>query len=205
MHIQIYLTIFEKWSTTEVDIFDEIDGLLEYLQSQGDSDSDPIRCLMSTKTQKRFIKRVENFRKIQKENRENNPGLAAFIGKCPGHLGRLMLACHWVACYYEEEIPGRITIVAFKRACHLLDYYIGQFRLLQIQLSGPTDLNKAQLYILNRLKKEGKLSINQVYMGFRNSKQLANQSTKQVKAMFEAFDEKQYGNYDTDKGILTLS
>ncbi|EKU97934.1 hypothetical protein Lepto7375DRAFT_7192 [Leptolyngbya sp. PCC 7375] len=196
---------FEIWSETQVNIFGELDGLIQYLQDQGDHESEPIRCTMNRRTQKRFINRYEAFRRIQKTNRDDNPGLAAFIGKCPGHLGRLTLLQHWIACYYGEERPGEITIIAFNRACHLLDYYIGQFRLLQIQLSGPDDLSKAQLYIYNRLKKleSGKaLTVSQVYMGLRNSKNIAGQSKPKVREMFAFFSDKGYGNYDPDKGTL---
>ena len=197
---------FATWSETQVNIFGELDGLIRYLQEQGDPEADPIRCIMNRVTQKRFIKRYEAFRRIQKNNRDNNPGLAAFIGKCSGHLGRLILLQHWIACYYEEEQLGEITLVAFNRAVHLLNYYIGQFRLLQVQIGGPTDLSKTQLYIFNRLKKLGdgdSLSVRQIYMGLKNSKKHDDMSTKQVKDLFEFFDKNGYGNYDSHKGTLS--
>ena len=143
---------FDQWSETKVELFNELNGLVEYLQSVGSTDTE-IRCVMDRSTYKKFVARILACRRIQKDNEENNPSLSGFIGKCPGHLGTLTLIQHWVACYYEEEQPGEITSVSFNRACYLLDYYIGQFRLLQIRVSGPTDLSKAQLYIFNRLKK----------------------------------------------------
>ncbi|MFG6097356.1 DUF3987 domain-containing protein [Leptothoe sp. ISB3NOV94-8A] len=144
---------FAIWSETLVNIFNELDGLTRYLQEQGDPESEPIRCKMNRAAQKRFIKRYEAFRRIQKDNRENNPGLAAFIGKCPGHLARLILVSHWIACYYKEEDPGEVTLVSFNRGVYLLDYYISQFRLLQIHVSGGDEnYSKLHLYILKQLK-----------------------------------------------------
>lgn len=182
----------------------ELTGLIEYVQNVGDSESES-RCVMDRKTHRKFFQRIKSCRKIQKDAEESNPSLSGFMGKCPGHLGALTLIQHWVACYYGEEHPGKITSISFNRACHLLDYYIGQFRLLQIQIAGPDDLSKAQLYVFNRLKKASKpITLTQIYMGFRNNKNLANQSTKQVKSMFDFFHQKGYGNYDKEKGTLSL-
>lgn len=58
---------FATWSETQVNIFGELNGLIRYLQEQGDPESDPIRCTMNKATQKRFIRRYESFRKIQQE------------------------------------------------------------------------------------------------------------------------------------------
>ena len=88
----------------------------------------------------------------------------------------------------------------------MLDYYIGQFRLLQIQMTGPNDLSKTQLYLFKRLKKlqpNEKLTIKQIYDGIRANKKLANQSTKQVKALFDLFDSRGYGNYDSKLDTLS--
>lgn len=199
---------FAKWSDTQVNIYSELEGLIEYLQDVGDSEDEPIQCVMDRKTHKRFTRRVETFRKIQIEVRESNLGLGAFIGKCPGHLGRLILLSHWIACYYEEEIPGEITQLSFNRACHLIDYYIGQFKLLQIEISGPTDLSKSQLYVLKRIKKvgsNGKLTVSQIYQGFRNSKKLENKTTTDIKNLFQVFETKGYGDFNPDTGVFKVN
>lgn len=162
---------FAIWSETKVNIFNELDGLIRYLQDQGDPEFDPIRCTMNRAARRRFIKRYEAFRRTQQENRENNPGLAAFIGKCPGHLARLILVSHWIACYYKEETPGEITLVAYNRGAYLMDYYISQFRLLQIHVSGGNEnYGKLHLYILEQFKRKSEVTDQAIRRAFNKAK-----------------------------------
>ncbi|MEM1256749.1 MAG: DUF3987 domain-containing protein [Cyanobacteria bacterium P01_H01_bin.21] len=197
---------FAIWSETKVNIFNELDGLIRYLQDQGDPDSEPVRCTMNRAARRRFIKRYEAFRRTQQENRENNPGLAAFIGKCPGHLGRLILVSHWIACYYKEEDPGEITLVSFNRGAYLLDYYISQFRLLQIHVSGGDEnYGKLHLYILEQLKRKPEVTDQLIRKRFnRGKKQGSKTSEYEVRQAFKVLADNGVGTLSTDgKSLIT--
>ncbi|NET97632.1 DUF3987 domain-containing protein, partial [Okeania sp. SIO1H2] len=184
---------FHKWSHTQVNVYEELQGVLKYLQDIGEPEEDPITCTLDRKTQRQFIRKVEAFKLLQKNNTEVNPGLAAFIGKCPGHLARLVLLSHWICCYFEEEQPGIVTQVAYDRGEHLINYYIGQFKLLQVQVAGPEALSKIQMYLYERLKKtKGKksLSVRQGYTGIRANPNVKNLSMDEVRDVYTYFEKR---------------
>ena len=132
------------------------------------------------------INLYESFRRIQIESERSNPGLYAFIGKCAGHLGRLTLLCHWIACYYKQEKPGKVTLRSFNRGLYLLNYYIGQFRILQIQVSGGDEnYGKLHLYILEQLKRKSEVTDRGIRKRFNEAKK--RQGTVTVYDVRQAF------------------
>ena len=194
---------FSVWSETQVNIFDELNGLIRYLRDI--KADDEIVCTMDEFTYRKYVKQWEYFRRIQEKNKDNNPGLSSFIGKCPGHLSRLILVSHCIGCFYGEETLGDVTLISFRRGLHLMNYFISQFRLLQIKVAGPDDLSKAQYYLLKRLRKAGVLTIKQVYIGLRSSKELKDQkniSMKQVRSLVDNLEK--HVNYDKLSDTITM-
>lgn len=191
--------------TTKVSLQPELEKLVSYLQSIGNPDKE-IRCVMDRSTHQKYLKRLRGFRRTQMDTHEKNISLSGFIGKCPKHLASLILVSHCIASFYEEESLGDISTISFNRASYLMDRYIGQFRRIQVLVSGPENLSKIQLYIYERLKKSIKpLSVDQVYKAIRMKKDsgFRGQSKDQIRTMFEYMHNNKYGVYDPENGTLT--
>ncbi|MEM1242168.1 MAG: DUF3987 domain-containing protein [Cyanobacteria bacterium P01_H01_bin.26] len=198
---------YAQWSDVQVDIFDTLSGLFDYLMEIGNPEDEPITCVLSKRAEQMFMKHYEAFRQIQVDSEHSNPGLYAFIGKCAGHLGRLTLLCHWIACYYKQEKPAKITLRSFNRGLYLLNYYIGQFRILQIQVSGGDEnYGKLHLYILEQLKRKSEVTDQSIRKGFnRGKKQGSRTSEHEVRQAFKDLATNSVGVLVNDEKTLKKS
>ena len=134
---------FAVWSDIEVDCYACLNELYNNLRNLN-AGSEVLRCLMDDGAKQLFIKQWERYRRQQCSLEYENPGLSKYFGKCAGHLGRLALVLHAIEVVYGQATLGTVAKATMERAIKLLDYYIGQFRLIQIHCGEEGD-SKQQL------------------------------------------------------------
>ena len=139
---------FAIWSETNVDSYGCLSALYNGLRNLN-TGNDVLRCSIDAGAKRLFVKQWEWYRQQQIELDHENAGLSKYFGKCPGHLGRLALVLHAIEVVYGQATLGIITEATMKRAVNLLDYYIGQFRLMQIYCSVGTNHQKLTGKLLN--------------------------------------------------------
>ena len=167
---------FDTWSDLEVNCYEALEQIYRNLNTLNAHAEDTLIVKLSKGAKHIFIKHWEDCQRKYKVLREENPGLAYFLGKCKGHIGRLAVTLHAIdlACGI-----GQIDTVSddcMRRASKLLNYYIGQFRLIQIHCGGGHDLDRRQLWAANLLEVKGQITAQQL-MKLNNKKKGAKRIT----------------------------
>lgn len=146
-----------KWCYKTASIHDRLAWLYNKLYKMPVFD-----CDYTPDAQELFIERYEAIMNAIDAEEGINRGLAAYLGKQSNTLARLSLVVHLIECCYNpDKEMGKINRNTLARAIYLNDFFIGQFKLLQLTNSDRPDraLDKMLMLALKALRKKGSLQV----------------------------------------------
>ncbi|MBE9125607.1 MULTISPECIES: DUF3987 domain-containing protein [unclassified Coleofasciculus] len=159
---------FEVWS----DVLCDVNGLLADLYSKIQNLPKGLVSL-SPQAAQAWQRQWTLYRKGFRQHLNSNPAYAYFQGKMCSNLMRLALVLHCLEFVYSPtENFYQLELSTLTKAIAAADYYLGQFRLMQVQFSKHPEqgMSEFMMKILNFALDQGELTPSQVVNKFRRQK-----------------------------------